>query len=205
MSNKLTEDAIIKSFLSAGCRVSFSTSAFGVTHSIDGAPEKISEAIASLVDAEKNGEIAELRQQLAAAQNDVKQLRQSQDKRASQLTMKIEVDKPRIITALEKCIQEISDTVDDANVSSDIDKPKASITQDAVSEVMAAMHEDESNSDGWIEWHGGSIPPIKNGIAHQVKFFCGEVSEIDYAASTWAWGRKSGIGSHTIVAYRLAK
>lgn len=132
-------------------------------------------------DAAKDQEIAELRQQLAADQNHIEQLRAALDKRASHLTMKIEVDKPRIITALEKCIQEISEAVDDAGIGSDLDKPITPhvTTQDAISEVMAAMHEDESESlkNRLGKFTATVISAMREAIAEDAKKVIGKISE----------------------------
>lgn len=231
MTNKLTTKQVIGALASFGCQVKIEYRGYAqdAHWKIDAPAIAIVQAITSLIEAatfdaniecgksierqkywrnrsvEASTELSEawgdyaamkierdeLRQQLAAAQNDVKQLRQSLDKRAGQSvvsTLKIEVDTSKPKTEMQR----IGESLMQAS------KAFASIN----SHQSAA---DKADNDGWIAWHGDSTPPIKNGIAHQVKFHCGQVSDIDFSASTWAWGRKSGVGGYTIIAYRLIK
>lgn len=133
----------------------------------------------------------ELRKKLDATNKRLEYVNGLVEQRGNPISMKIEVDKPRIITALERCIKEISDTVDDAGVSSDLDKPK--------------------QDDGWIEWHGGECP-VPVGTPVVVRYRCGMVrgvfgalqddeSGLDASAECW----RNDDHQYDIVAYRLAK
>lgn len=188
MTYKLTSDAIITSFLSAGCRVSFSTPPLGVSHTIEGRPDEIRNAITSIIEAamldlqaahdqtkkdqqdwraHHNAQysaqmksfdamcsdaqltINSLRQQLAAARNDVKQLREALDKRDHPLigtTWKVVGyhDRRTTETQADGTVLLHDPVTGKAWTADGVRVERKTVTaQDAISEVMAAMHEDE--------------------------------------------------------------
>lgn len=235
MTYKLTSDAIIASFLSAGCRVSFSTPPLGVSHTIEGRPDEIRNAITSIIEAamldtsasskdslplqqaaavalkserervrvlsENNMalelENAELRQQLAAAQNDVKQLRKSRDKCNSHLTMKIKIDTSELKTEMQRIGESIMQA---SKAFASINSPQSAA--------------DKADNDGWIEWQSivWSDCPVEPGTPVIVRYRDGTVSGVLEAikplegvqrdASVSYWFRHGF--DNDIVAYKLA-
>lgn len=71
----------------------------------------------------------------------------------------------------------------------------------AIARAEASLAEPKPDADGWIRWDGFHFP-IQDGVAHQVRFRDGEVSEVDYEASGWPWMHDGD--DSDIVAYRVA-
>lgn len=170
MTKQLTMKQIADAMASAGgnvCQLDTSHPCVQIL----GKTESITSVIASLIESENlklsddllalqldyavlHTERDYLRQRLDAAQNDAKQLRQSRDKRDGGIR-----EHPLFMSEFEKNFKAAGDYIEgivraknglggDASVSSDVNKPIAPhvTTQDAISEVMAAMHEDENDS-----------------------------------------------------------
>jgi len=72
----------------------------------------------------------------------------------------------------------------------------------ATARAEASLAEPQPDVDGWIPWDGFHFP-IQDGVAHQVRFRDGEVSEVDYEASGWPWMHDGD--DSDIVAYRVVK
>ncbi len=76
------------------------------------------------------------------------------------------------------------------------------MAQRSIARAEAALSALQPDVDGWIPWDGFHFP-IQDGVAHQVRFRDGEVSEVDYEASGWPWMHDGD--DSDIVAYRVVK
>ena len=110
-----------------------------------------------------------------------------------------------LIAAIEAAFREgfrSPTTYNDTVLNSEDDEWEKSDAKAAIARAEGALAEPKPDADGWIPWAGFQIP-IQDGVAHQVEFRDGEVSEVDFEASGWSW-MHDGDGSD-IVRYRIAK
>lgn len=154
----------------------------------------------------RQSEIDALRQRLAYSENTVAQLRQSRDKRNHPLigtTWKVVGyhDRRTAETQADGTVLLRDPVTGKAWTADGVRVERKTVTaQDAISEVMAVMHEDELCGDGWIEFDGGEWP-VEPGIPHQAKMKSGKVCDVRYNPKIWGMPQ----GDDPVTHYRLVK
>ena len=146
----------------------------------------------------------ELRKQLADSKNTVAQLRAARDKRKPECVRAIAggiYDRRTAEMRVDGSVLLRDPVTGKAWTADGVRVERKTVTaQDAISEVMAAMHEDELCGDGWIEFDGGEWP-VEPGIPHQAKMKSGKVCDVRYNPKIWGMPQ----GDDPVTHYRLVK
>ena len=193
-------------------------------HCLKNIVDKCNEAQSS-IDSAKDQEIADLKRQLAAAQNDVKQLRQSRDKRNSKTKQKTSETWFAPVTSMDVRLvcgtagnpltKDATDRLTSEFMKKGLEifgwprNKSASIADLGVNISVDCQAPETITHNGktypkgvWIDWHGGNEAPIPDGVWFKVKLRCGEIGEDD-EASTWVWSYGRVGVSGDIIAFMI--
>lgn len=194
---------------------------------------KTESRMAKIIFDRKCDEVAELRQQLAAAQNDVKQLRQSRDKRKPEYvratangiydrrTVERQDDGTVILrdpvtrktwavdgTSIGDDSTTPNEQTDALRLKIEVDKPRIIASLEKfIQEISGAVGDaavtPACEDDGWIEWHGGKCP-VQIGKV-ECKLRSGGYLSPEYARDMHPSWWCNDNNQFDIIAYRLVK